>query len=139
MEPKMLHSDLLPRMPAHTDQHAVEFLQPNFGVQSSERRRRTRLRVHWLLRLHKANATEAVETVTHDLSSDGFYCLAKTSFVPGESLTCTLGVPTRHPNGAARLVSVECRARIVRVEAAPGGLFGVACRIEEYRLLYPAG
>lgn len=96
------------------------------------------MRVHWPLRFHLTNAPEAVETITRDLSSDGFYCLARTSFVPGQALACTLGVPTHHPNGAHRMVSVECRVRIVRVESTAEGLYGVGCRIEEYRLLRSA-
>jgi hypothetical protein len=123
-------------MPANTD--TLEFYKSTSGLQPMERRRRNRMRVHWPLRLHKMNAPESVETVTHDLSSDGFYCLAKTSFAPGEALACTLGVPTHHPNGADRMVSVECRVRIVRVEATQEGLYGVGCRIEEYRLLHSA-
>ncbi len=70
MEPKMLHSDLLPRMPAHTDQHAVEFLQPNFSA-------------------------------------------------------CRRVIPTA-PLAWSRW-------------SAPEGLYGMACRIEEYWLLYQAG
>ncbi len=125
-------------MSAHTDQHPLEFYQAKVAIQPSERRRRVRMRVHWPLHLHRRSTAETVETVTHDLSSDGFYCLAKTNFAPGETLVCTLGVPTHHPNGTNRMVSVECRIRVVRVEAAQEGLFGVGCRIEEYRLLHSA-
>jgi hypothetical protein len=136
LAPKMLKRQGTVTMPANTD--TLEFYKSTLGLQPMERRRRNRMRVHWPLRLHKTNAAESVETVTHDLSSDGFYCLARTSFVPGEALACTLGVPTHHPNGADRMVSVECRIRIVRVEATQEGLYGVGCRIEEYRLLHSA-
>ncbi len=139
LAPKMLDGLGTVTMPANTDQHPLERYRSTLGVQPIERRRRTRMRVHWPLRLHKANANEIVETTTYDLSSDGFYCLAKTSFVPGEAVACTLGVPTHHPNGADRVVSVECRVRIVHVESRQEGLYGLGCRIEEYRLLHSAG
>ena len=77
-----------------------------------------------------------VETVTQDLSSDGFYCYSHAVFVPGEIRTCTLGVPTYHPNGGDRVRPVLCRVRIVRVEALGSeGLYGLGCRIEDYRFM----
>ena len=136
LAPKMLDGHGTVTMSANTDHHPPEYYKPNSGIQPMERRKRIRMRVHWPLRLHKTNAPETVETETHDLSSDGFYCLAKTSFVPGEALVCTLGVPTHRPNGSDHMVSVECRVRIIRVEATQEGLYGVGCRIEEYRLLH---
>ena len=122
-------------MQVNTDQ-PLESYRSTSGVQSVERRRRIRMQVHWPLRLHRTNAPEIVETLTQDLSSDGFYCLAKTSFVPGEALACILSVPTHHPNGDDRMVSVECRVRIIRVASTQEGVYGVGCRIEEYRLLH---
>ena len=76
-----------------------------------------------------------IETVTHNLSSDGFYCEADIPFVPGEIRRCTLSVPAYHPNDLSRFIPVQCRVRIVRVEAlAESGSFGLGCRIEEYHV-----
>lgn len=99
-----------------------------------ERRRRARVQVHWPLNFSRPGTTEIVETVTHDLSSDGFYCLARTAFVPGEIRECTLGVPMHHPSSGNRVRPVLCRVRVIRVEALrEDGFYGVGCRIEDYR------
>ena len=98
------------------------------------RRRWARLRVNWQLRF-RGEPDRMVETVTHDLSSDGFYCLADTPFLPGEVRRCTLSVPAYHPDDLTRVMPVHCRVRVVRVEALPeNGLFGVGCCIEEYHV-----
>lgn len=99
------------------------------------RRRRTRLRVQWRLRFHVDKQT-ALETVTQDLSSEGFYCVIGFRFVPGEAQDCVLHVPARDPNDLGRSVAVPCRVRIVRVEGlAETGLYGVACHVENYHFV----
>ena len=103
-----------------------------------ERRRRARVQVHWPLCFIRPGVTEVVETVTHNLSSDGFYCLANTAFVPGEIRECTLGVPVHHPNSGDRVLPALCRVRVIRVEAlGEDGSYGVGCRIEDYRFISP--
>ena len=86
-----------------------------------ERRKRSRVQVHWPVRFTRTDTADHVETVTHDLSSDGFYCLANTSFVPGEIRECTLGVPMHRPNTGER--PVLCRVRVIRVEALSGSRY----------------
>ena len=104
-----------------------------------DRRKRVRMQVHWPLLFSRPGTTEMVTTVTRDLSSDGFYCLADTTFLPGDTVECTLGVPTRHPRHGDRVLAVQCRVRVIRVEALQEfGRFGVGCRIEDYRFLAPA-
>jgi hypothetical protein len=108
------------------------------SVVRGERRRRARVQVHWPLSFIQHAAAEIVETVTHDLSSDGFYCLVNTAFVPGEIRECTLGVPMHHPNSGDRVRPVLCRVRVIRVEAlGEDGTYGVGCRIEDYRFMSP--
>lgn len=99
----------------------------------ADRRKRSRLQVHWPLRFLDGDTADIVETVTRDLSSDGFYCLARMPFVPGEFKLCTLGVPTSHPRNTDRVLSVECTVRIIRVQAQEDGFYGIGCRIEDYR------
>ena len=105
----------------------------------SDRRRRPRLRVHWPV-LFRAPGP-VIETVTQDLSSDGFYCKASSPFVPGEICGCTLSLPAYHLDDLVRVIPVQCQIRVVRVEAlAESGLFGIGCRIEDYRVQFaPAG
>jgi len=75
-----------------------------------------------------------VETVTEDLSSDGFYCLSKFRPAPGDLVACTLEVPVHSPNRTQHMVPLDCRVRVVRVEGPNAdGLFGLGCRIEDYR------
>jgi hypothetical protein len=101
-----------------------------------ERRRRTRVRVHWPICFIRLGKTGIVETVTHDLSSDGFYCLVNTAFVPGEIRECTLSVPVHHPNRGDRARPVLCRVRVIRVGAlGADGFCGVGCRIEDYHFI----
>src|ERR1700674_4018189 len=75
----------------------------------SERRKRTRTRVHWPVLFFRSQASEAVESVTQDLSSSGFYCLSRTSFAPGETLICTLKVPVHDPLAKERRLGLECK------------------------------
>jgi hypothetical protein len=100
---------------------------------SSERRKRARTRLHWPVLLFRSHAADAIESLTRDLSSEGFYCLAKMPFTVGESLICTLKVPTHDPNGKHLERSLECKVRVMRVEPqAEEGMFGIACWIEDY-------
>jgi hypothetical protein len=100
----------------------------------SERRKRTRTSVHWAILLFPAQSSEAVETVTRDLSSSGFYCLSHIAFTCGEVLFCSLQVPTYEPFNSAGTLALECRARVVRSEPGEGnGLCGIACQIEDYQ------
>lgn len=101
-----------------------------------ERRKRTRVQVHWPVCFIRPSTADTVETVTHDLSSDGFYCLANTAFVPGEIRECTLGVPMHRTHTGDRVRAVLCRVRVIRVEAlGQDGSYGVGCRIEDYRFI----
>jgi hypothetical protein len=119
----------------------LEVLAPSVGhdnpdiAQSApaERRRRVRSRVHWPVLLFRNHTGEdTVETITQDLSSNGFYCLSKKPFAVGELLLCTLQIPTNDPNG--RQGHLERRVLVVRVEEnAADGQYGIACRTEDYR------
>ncbi len=98
-----------------------------------ERRKRVRTQVHWTILVFRENAPTAVTTITQNLSSSGFYCVSRVPFALGEQLLCCLEVPTHDPLGKERMLPLECRARVVRVDAESGkGGFGVACRIEDY-------
>lgn len=119
------------RLPAYLHTHPID--ETDSVIR--ERRRRSRVRVHWPICFIRPDTTGIVETVTHDLSSDGFYCLANTAFVPGEIRECTLGVPIHHPNSGDRVRPVLCRVRVIRVEALGEDGYGLGCRIEDYRFL----
>lgn len=106
-------------------------------LEQIERRRRTRMQVHWPLVFFQPGTPDTVESTTRDLSSEGFYCLAKTRFTPGEIRECTIRVPTHHPDTGDRVLPAQCKVRVVRVEAVgETGLYGVGFRIEDYRLIH---
>jgi len=101
-----------------------------------ERRKRVRTTVHWPVVIFRSDSAEGIESTTLNLSSTGFFCLSQLSFDPGESLFCTLRVPSHDPEGRERLWILECRVRVRRAEpAASDGLYGLACEMEDYRLL----
>jgi len=103
------------------------------------RRKRTRAQLHWPLSFPLTGTTETVQTITQDLSSDGFYCIANARFVPGEARHCTLLVPTHHPGGENSPLHVLCKVRIIRVEVTgERGFYGVGCQIMDYRLVNSA-
>jgi hypothetical protein len=119
----------------------LEVLTPSVGrgnpdtaksVQA-ERRRRARVCVHWPVLLFPNRIGEdAVETITQNLSSRGFYCLSSKPFTVGELLLCTLQIPTNDLNAGEG--HLECRVRVVRVETkASEDEYGIACRMEDYR------
>ena len=92
--------------------------------------------VHWPVLFFRDHAADAVESVTRNLSSGGFYCLSRLPFACGEPLICALKVPAHDPMGTERILALECRVRVVRCEpAAAEGFFGIACRIEDYRAI----
>jgi hypothetical protein len=93
--------------------------------------------VHWPIRILQSGSVDGEETVTHDLSSEGFYFVAKSAaFLPGEIRSCILSMPS-HDHRDDRLLPVECQARVIRVEArAETGSVGVGCRIEDYRFAW---
>jgi hypothetical protein len=101
----------------------------------SERRQRSRIRVHWPVLLFRQGG-EAVMSTTQDLSSSGFFCVTAVAFVVGEVLTCALKVPSHDPNGKHLERNLECRVRVVRVQAEGSDRFGLGCRIEDYHLAH---
>jgi len=101
-----------------------------------ERRKRDRTVVHWPVRFLGKGAAGAVDNVTQNLSSEGFFFRSNAVFAPGEAGVCILEVPGHDPKQLHPVLYLECRVRVVRVDA-PGedGLSGIGCRIEDYRFL----
>ena len=97
-----------------------------------ERRHRARVRLHWPLVLFRRQDAEAVESVTDNLNSGGFYCQVPVAFGVGEPLTCAMKVPTHDPKGRLSERNLECQVRVVRVKPEADGRYGLACRIEDY-------
>jgi hypothetical protein len=106
-----------------------------------ERRRRPRVGVHWPILLFRGADGEdwedgdaAVETTTQNLSSQGLYYLSRKCFTVGEWLLCRLKILPNDSGGGESCL--ECRVQVVRVEDnLMEGLYGVACRTEDYRFV----
>src|SRR4051812_27968784 len=67
------------------------------GISGSalERRKRVRTRLHWpVLMFCDKPGSEAIESVTRDLSSSGFFCLMRGPLTEGEYLVCSIKIPT---------------------------------------------
>jgi hypothetical protein len=113
----------------------VEMAEVPAKPRVADRRKRTRAQLHWPLLFSLLGSTETVQTTTHDVSSDGFYCIANARFVPGEDRHCTLTVPTYQPNVENSHLQVICKVRVIRVEiTAERGFYGIGCQIIDYRL-----
>jgi hypothetical protein len=107
----------------------------NSGV-VTERRKRVRTRLHWPVLLFRDRpGSDAIESVTRDLSSSGFFCLTRVQLVEGEKLVCSIKIPTHDPHGKHLERTLECRVQVLRVVLQDASdSFGVACRIEDYHL-----
>lgn len=59
---------------------------------------------------------------------------------PGERFECDIAVPAHNPKNPRDIIHLRCRAQAVRVERmATGAEFGLACRIEDYRVTHGLG
>ena len=76
---------------------------------------------------HTRGLPDLIETVTTNLSSDGFYFLSQNAVQLRGVRTCTLGVPTNHPWSAERVLLVECKVRKSFVSSHTR--WGVWCRV----------
>jgi hypothetical protein len=122
------YADYMDISASHPDPGAHDAVRP-------ERRRRVRMRVHWPVSLVRNGESKAVETVTDNLSSSGFYCVSPAPLTPGESLVCILRAPAHDPTSEERAIALECRILVMRADATADGHFGIACLIEDYRVL----
>lgn len=103
------------------------------NVARVERRSRVRTNVHWKVTIFREHSSGAVEAVTENLSSDGFYCLTAARFAAGEGLVTLLHVPAHDPRDRKLTHVFRCEARVVRVEATHvDGWFGAAFHIVDY-------
>jgi hypothetical protein len=98
-----------------------------------ERRRLPRLQIRCAVSLWKPSDGTFIRTVTDNLNSDGFSCLASKSYQPGDELQAILEVTLRIGNGRRKAdLALQCRVEVVRT----GGCHsGVACRITDYMVI----
>ena len=101
--------------------------------QSSERRKKKRIRIDWGILLFPRQQPEAINSTTVNLSSRGFYCLTPLVISAGEVLICSLAVPVHDRDQANPEPYLRCRARVIHViPQGPNGPWGIGCAIDEY-------
>jgi hypothetical protein len=107
---------------------------PNSHV-TYERRKRKRVALHWPVCLFRQPATQSVWSVTDNLSSDGFYCVSRESFQPGERLKCLIVIRGGGLGGVESAARLACHVTVIRVEDLYNG-FGLGCHIDDYALIF---
>jgi len=103
-------------------------------VATRERRKRTRIALHWPVYLYREQGGASVESMTENLTSNGFYCVAREPFQMGEQLDCVIVIPAGAFGYSADPIRLQCRVRVMRVEDQID-TFGLGCAIEDYELL----
>src|SRR5690348_17000419 len=98
-----------------------------------DRRRRKRVPVHWPVRLSRQPGPPPTESTTENLSSEGFYCIIREPFRPGECLQCEIVLPGESFGSSEPSLRLQCRVTVRRVEHLQRG-FGLGCHIEDYSL-----
>lgn len=117
---------------AHVDQSQLSDVE---GAGRPERRGRVRIQVPWPVLFFRTDPPQTVESVTQNLSSQGFYCLSKVPFRVDEVVACSIRVPAHDASAREVDRQLDCIARVTRVEPeAAEGLFGIACQLEDYHL-----
>jgi hypothetical protein len=102
-----------------------------------ERRKSLRVPVRWTLYLVCKGGTHTYRSETKNLSRAGFYCVLNEPLTAGEHIDCDIVIP-RHTLASDDVISLRCRAQVIRVEkvACDEEEYGLACRIEDYRLIH---
>jgi hypothetical protein len=106
---------------------------------NKERRTRARHAVSWMIYLKRSHGDHPAESRTNNFTCRGFYCYTREAFVPGESIRCTIVVPTFDSDLPHNVVSLECQATVLRVDALDPHTYGIGCRIDDYTVVrWPA-
>jgi hypothetical protein len=100
-------------------------------MRDSIRDRRKRDRVELRCPVQILNSGELVKGETVNLSSEGVYWHCGVSFLPGETLQCSILISPPGLRGPTTNVFLRCDVKVVRVEETAGG-FGTGCRIEHF-------
>lgn len=100
-----------------------------------ERRKRVRAPLHLPVFFFASEQRGAVESITQNLSSSGFYCFSPVSFLVNDLAFCYIKIPIYQPNRTERVWALKCRLRIVRIEPLGDEGYGIGCEIEDYSFL----
>jgi hypothetical protein len=103
-----------------------------------DRRRWTRVALHWPVYLYRRPGLRSVETKTENLTSEGLYCVSKEPFPLGKGLRCRIVIPPEsfgYSEGPTlpKCHVLQCHLTVKRVEVLDCG-FGLGCHIDDYRV-----
>ena len=101
----------------------------------NDRRRRVRAKLSLPVRLFRADGS-SIDTTTHNVSSEGFYCSTSVPFLVGEQIRCILALPTFDPTRRDDQIALECQVRVVWTELRGPVSYGFGCEIEQYRVIH---
>jgi hypothetical protein len=114
--------------------HAPTIPVDRAGVTLPERRRSTRLQLHWTVYLKFTSFGQPVRTRTENINKHGFYCLLRHPINLGERIECDIVVPTHATHDEC--FRLRCQVQAVRVERiGTGAAFGLACVIQDYSVI----
>ncbi len=103
-----------------------------------ERRRRTRVALHWRVFLSRSGEEVAIESVTSNASSGGFFCECTEAVTPGEDLDCMMLIPVFSRAYSEAALRLNCQVRVVHADMdADGRTRGIGCRITNYSVILP--
>lgn len=111
-----------------------EFHADSSRMHFRERRSRPRVRLCCPVRLIRPGRNQSLQSITEDLSCEGFYCRTEERFSLDETLECELLLPNllNRKGGCTR---IQCEVRVIRVVEDPLGLHhGVGCRVSRYKV-----
>lgn len=100
----------------------------------ADRRRRVRVALSWIVYFFREGA-RPVEGWTKNVSCSGFFCFVPEPFNPGESIQCTIVVPSFNNERQNSSVALNCRAKVIRSERQDSGAYGLGCHIEVYEVV----
>jgi hypothetical protein len=86
----------------------------------------------WTVYLSRESDTHPLETVTRDLSSEGFYCYVPEPVLPGELLDCALMIPSH--SKTEDLLCLKGQVQVVRLESIGHG-YGIGCQLRNYSIV----
>lgn len=100
----------------------------------TDQRSRNRVKLSWTVHFF-CNGGDPLEGRTHNVSCEGFLCAVPQGLRTGESIHCTIVIPTFNSECHGTSIALNCRAKVVRMECLETGAYNVACHIEAYDVI----
>jgi hypothetical protein len=108
-----------------------------YRMQLPERRKRVRVGLTWKVYFILRDNKEPIEGHTTNISTEGFYCLVNNAVAVGEAVGYILFIPSSGAGRQHDLLRLEGRADVLRIESLGDDVYGVACRVQDYKVLPP--